>query len=43
VASVRRLRELFPDQPIVGNFVARCNRPDPQVQPDVLQGDTNAL
>jgi len=43
VASVRRLREIFPDQPIVGNFVARCTRPDPQVQPEALQGDAEAI
>jgi hypothetical protein len=39
VASMRRLREVFTDQPIIGNFVARCTRPEPQTQTELLQGD----
>jgi hypothetical protein len=31
VACLRRLRELYPTQPIVGNFVARCLRPQQEL------------
>lgn len=32
VACLRRLRELYPEQPIIGNFVARCARPEQLAQ-----------
>lgn len=32
VACLRRLRELYPEQPVIGNFIARCARPEKVVQ-----------